>query len=695
MAIRRTGEPSRPLREGALAVSLEAGLRRLARSISRARGRQLFVLDAVAVFLAGWIAIVLRYDSLFEWETVLAILPVILLVVGVRLAVNMAFGLYARDWRYASVPELERIVGAVLAGSAISIILFYGMATIGDVDASRLPRSFWVAELVFSTAFVGGARFAIRIASDYARPRSVATDRHAALLYGAGQAGVQVARWARREHGPIDPVGFLDDNPDLAGATIAGLRVYGGIEALGEAAAATGAGTLLITMPSAPGSAVRAVIDAARKLSLDVRTVPSMSDLLAGSVDLRRVRRVRVEDLLRRPVVAEHASGVEDIVSDRVVVVTGAAGSIGSELARQLYALGPRRLILVDRSESPLYLLQRELETRSAHGQGSGELVFHLGNVVSRAMMERLIWTERPRAIFHAAAYKHVPMMEEHPSDAAQVNIGGTLVLLDAAAKAGVEHFVFVSTDKAVDPSNAMGASKRIAEMLVAEAAQRTGRRYVSVRFGNVLGSTGSVVPIFQEQLENDQPLTITHPDMTRFFMTIPEAAWLILDAAALGRPGGDMFVLDMAEPVRIMDLAHDLVRLAGRDPKSQPIEVVGLRPGEKLHEQLFFDAEAVEQTESPKVLRATVPPTPATIRDDVRSMLTLADGLSDTALRDLLIAYANRPDRLRREVNDAGAAHLLISDEIAAPLPSPPSGATRSLGVEGVLTGDAAGPGS
>jgi len=241
--------------------------------------------------------------------------------------------------------------------------------------------------------------------------------------------------------------------------------------------------------------------------------------------------------------------------------------------------------------------------------------------------------------IFHAAAYKHVPMMEEHPSDATHVNIGGTLVMLDAAAAAGVDRFVFVSTDKAVHPSSVMGASKRVAEMLVADTARRTGRPYVSVRFGNVLGSTGSVVPIFQDQLENGEPLTITHPDMTRFFMTIPEAAWLILDAAALGRHG-DLFVLDMGEPVRLMDLARDLVRLAGRDPETQPIEVVGLRPGEKLHEQLFYDVEQVEPTASSKVLRALAPPPPRDLREDARRMLSLATGDQDAALRDALLTY-------------------------------------------------------
>ncbi len=238
----------------------------------------------------------------------------------------------------------------------------------------------------------------------------------------------------------------------------------------------------------------------------------------------------------------------------------------------------------------------------------------HLANVASRPAMDRLISDEKPDVIFHAAAYKHVPMMEEHPSDAVHVNIGGTLALLDAAMAAGVERFVLVSTDKAVRPSSVMGASKRVAEMLVADAAQRTGRPYVSVRFGNVLGSNGSVVPIFQEQLEKGEPLTITHPEMSRYFMTIPEASWLIVDAAALGA-SGDLFVLDMGEPIRILDLARDLVRLTGRDPDTQPMDVVGLRPGEKLHEELFYEAERVEPTSVAKVLRAIAEPPSAFVQ--------------------------------------------------------------------------------
>jgi FlaA1/EpsC-like NDP-sugar epimerase len=306
-------------------------------------------------------------------------------------------------------------------------------------------------------------------------------------------------------------------------------------------------------------------------------------------------------------------------------------------------------LVLVDRAESALYLVQRELEARRDRDPGLGTLRAHLANVASRPAMERLISNEKPDVIFHAAAYKHVPMLEDHPSDAVHVNIGGTVALLDAAVVAGVEHFVLVSTDKAVRPSSVMGASKRIAEMLVADAALRTGRQYVSVRFGNVLGSNGSVIPIFQDQLEKGEPLTITHPEMSRYFMTIPEAASLIVDAAALGEEG-QLFVLDMGDPIRIVDLARDLVRLAGRDPDTQPMNIVGLRQGEKLHEELFYDAENVAPTSVAKVLRANAQRPPAHIRDDVRKLLVMATGGREDELRTTLLNYAGgvNPDPVK-----------------------------------------------
>ncbi len=612
------------------------------------RGRYLFAIDLVGIVLAAYLALAVRLDGLATPFDVPAFPLVIVLLVSARTAVDVWLGLYSRRWRYASVPELERVVGAAALGSLVAIAVFYGSATLGEAGWTEgFPRSFWPIELLLSITFLGGVRFGIRAAADSVRAgsRAAVGDRQATLLYGAGEAGMLAARSARRSPASgVRPVGFLDDDPALAGGIVSGLRVFGGLEALEEAIAATGATSLLITMPSASGDAMRRAMEGALAKQLEVRTVPPVTDLINGNVDAQRIRRVRVQDLLRRPIVTQHAVNVDDIIRDRTVVITGGAGSIGSELARQVFAFGPRRLVLVDRAESPLYLLQRELETRRAQGRGSGELRIHLANVASRASMNRLIAEESPSVIFHAAAYKHVPMMEEHPSDAAYVNMGGTEVLLEAAEAAGVDRFVFVSTDKAVRPSSVMGASKRIGEMLVSDAARRTGRPYVSVRFGNVLGSTGSVVPIFQEQLENGEPLTITHPDMTRFFMTIPEAAWLILDAAAMGR-NGDLFVLDMGEPVRVMDLARDLIRLAGRDPDSHPIEIVGLRPGEKLHEELFYDIESVERTESANVRRARSAVPPVDVRDEVRRMLALANSGDEALLRRVILGYVSAHD--------------------------------------------------
>lgn len=679
MAVRRLSEPPIPdAAEGLRRVNLVRTSRGLVvRLVSRLRGRHLLAVDLIGLGLAGYIALSMGFDAVLGWQGVEPFVLILALVLLVRLVTNGKFGLYSRGWRFASVPDLTQIAVAAAVGSIVA----FGIVRVGSLTTTTpwdagLPRSFWIIEFLLATAFVGGVRFAIRAASEWA-PESgpvALPSRRPTLFYGAGRTGVMMARSAlRKPDAGVVPVGFIDDDPTLVGGRVEGLTVYRGLESLERAVAETGAQALLITMPSAPGSAIRQVVDAAMTLGLEVRTVPSMNDLLDGTLDAYRVRRVQVEDLLRRPTATEHAPAVQELIRDRTIVITGAGGSIGSELARQVHSLGPRRVVLVDRAESALYLVQRELESRRARGMGKGELRAHLANVASRPAMDRLIAMEQPDVILHAAAYKHVPMMEEHPSDAVHVNVGGTMALLDAAVAAGVGRFVLVSTDKAVLPSSVMGASKRIAEMLVADAARRTGKPYVSVRFGNVLGSNGSVVPIFQEQLEKSEPLTITHPDMTRFFMTIPEASWLILDAAALGQ-SGDLFVLDMGEPVKIMDLARDLVRLAGRDPDTQPMEFVGLRPGEKLHEELFYEAERVQPTEVAKILRAMAEPPPGSVREDVRGLLAMATGGRENDLRQAVMDYAlgsGVPQSLAEPVTDGSpvmdpAARTLSRDRDA-----------------------------
>ena len=556
--------------------------------MSHLRGRHLFFIDLVVVATAAVLSLSLWADlSPSRWTHGLT---AALLLFAVRPIVNVYFGMYRRIWRHASVAELLQVSIAVTAGSLLAAGLFAVVLVPLNVSGTQdFSRSFWVIEGLVSLALLGGVRFAIRAAAEDWRPATrIASSRGVpTILYGAGHAGIIVVRSARDARSGVRPVGFLDDDDRLHGQTVAGLQVHGGLERLSHLAEATAARRLLITMPSAKSGAVRRIVSEATMLGLEVRTVPLMHEFLDGSVDAYKIRRVKVEDLLRRPTVRDHHRGVGDLIADKVVMITGAGGSIGSELARQVFALRPTRLVLIDRAEGPLYGIQRELDVVAKRHQNSSELSTHIANVATRLTMQRLVQRHAPDIIFHAAAYKHVPMMEEHPSDAVYVNVSGTMSVLEAAEACGVPNVVFVSTDKAVRPSSVMGATKRVAEALVNDAARRTGNRYVSVRFGNVLGSSGSVVPIFQQQLENGEPLTVTHPAMTRYFMTIPEAVWLILDAAAIGE-SGSLLVLDMGEPVRIVDLAHDLIRLSGRDPDSVPIEFTGLAPARSCTRSCF-----------------------------------------------------------------------------------------------------------
>lgn len=626
------------------------------------------MVDTLGIIAAAWIAMAVRYDAFADLARVVphaVLLTVILL--AVRTIVDTRLGLYAHDWRFASVPDLQRIIVACLLGSAITAAVFVlGNAILTGLTRG-LPRSFWPIEFLVTLTVIGGSRFGIRAASDLvASSRATGKTQRATLLYGAGDVGVVMARSARRlPQAGVTPVGFLDDDRRLTGSRIAGLRVYGGLDALADAVQDTGAQMLLITFANAPGAAIRRIVEAATALRLEVRTVPSIVEMLDGTVDPHRVREVRVEDLLRRPAATEHAPEVTDAFHDRVIMITGAGGSIGAELARQVMAVGPRRVVLVDRAESALFQIHRDLcETFADSGI---EIRMELANVASRTSMSRIVDRERPHVILHAAAYKHVPMMEQHPADAVHVNIAGTMVLLDAAIEAGVDRFVLVSTDKAVNPSSVMGASKRVAELLVADTARRTGRPYVSVRFGNVLGSNGSVVPIFTDQLERGRPITVTHPDMTRYFMTIPEASWLILDAAALGQPG-DLFVLDMGEPIRIMDLARDVIRLAGRDPDGYPIEVMGLRPGEKLQEELFYDKEHAVATSTAKVLRAIAEPPPDDVRARVGRLLEHATGAHDEELRNELFGIVTgMPADSHGATKALGVAIPVIAEPVAS----------------------------
>ncbi len=621
------------------------------------RGRHLMVLDSVGLLIGVWIATQIAGPASTPLVgtdlLLLALVPVI-----VRLAVNVRFGMYQRLWVHASVPDLAQVLWAVGVGTLVAMPVLAIVLLVTETPPTSVMWSpaFWFVELMIALGVMGGDRFLIRAVNEIATSRGAGdrAGRVPALLFGAGREGAVIARSAlSARNARVLPVGFLDGDASRRGSTIAGLKVFGTLDALDDAVRRTGARMLLITMSNAPGTAVRRVMAVAQAAGLEVRRVPAVNELLDSSLDASRIRRIRVEDLLTREQVTVHAPGVEAVIRDQVVMVTGAGGSIGSELARQIFALQPRKLILVDRAESPLYMIERELDLRALASQASTELSVHLANVVSRPAMARLIEANRPSVIFHAAACKHVPMMEEHPSESVHVNVAGTQAVLDAAVAAGVERFVLVSTDKAVEPTSVMGATKRLAEWLVAEAATRTARPYVAVRFGNVLGSAGSVLPVFERQLERGEPLTVTHPDMTRYFMSIQEACWLILDASAIGTPG-DLFVLDMGEPVRIIDMARDLIRLAGHDPLDVPIVFTGLRPGEKLNEKLYYDAETVGDTDVPKLRRVLDPQPPPDLRSVVGDLMSMAGGDREAELRAALFVAVTV--RERTEVEKATA---------------------------------------
>jgi FlaA1/EpsC-like NDP-sugar epimerase len=560
--------------------------------------------DAFLIALAYYLAFVLRFDEGIPDRYDELLLDTIGLVVAVKLALFAGFGLYSKLWRFVDQADFESIVKAVVVSSFALIGLSF-LISPGEVDP---PRGVIALDFLLALALVGGARFLVRaIVERPLRGPLVQRAENEVLIVGAGNGGQQVALELRRNPELSTAViGFVDDDPRKQGMLVGGHRVHGTIDDLPRVLDDTKPSEVVIAIPSASGILRQKVVTACRERSIPVRTLPTTFELLSrGPNLLRQVREVKVEDVLGRDPVRVDVDRVGAYLSGRVVLVTGAGGSIGSELCRQIARVRPKRIVLVDHAEGSLFEIRRELEEE----RHFGNLGAVLADCKDATRMGELLEEERPSVVFHAAAYKHVPLMEENPVEAVRNNAVATRIVAAAAGEAGVDRFILVSTDKAVAPATVMGASKALAEWAI-EAAQNRyhGTRYAAVRFGNVLGSSGSVVPIFRRQIAAGGPVTVTDPDMTRYFMTIPEAVQLIIRSGDL-TTGSQIFVLEMGEPVKIVDLARNMIRLSGKEPDVDiAIEVVGRRPGEKLHEELFDPGERPQPTPAEKIVAAVRP---------------------------------------------------------------------------------------
>jgi FlaA1/EpsC-like NDP-sugar epimerase len=567
-----------------------------------ARNGQASLRLKIALDLAVWTAAAVMAFGLrvSKWTDLSSLPQYVLAGIPLKLGLIVGFGLHRQVWRRVTVEDLERILPAVASGT----ILMFLAGLVWHAQGTDFPRTVPLIEGTLALLAMGGIRVLARLWAQ-GQSRQLATDARRrpvrVLLVGAGNEGTRIGREIRRDPtARMELVGFLDDDPVKAHLTIAGSRLLGTVEDLPSVAHDHLIDEVLITMPAASGKATRRVVELARKASVDCRILPGITQVLSGDAQLAGVRRVQVDDLLRRePVEMELPSSY---IVGHTVLVTGAGGSIGSELVRKVARLQPGKLVLFGHGENTLHEIQRELDTLLP------ELNFTVvvGDIRDRSKLAHVMGKHQPEVVFHAAAHKHVSLMEGDPDEAVLNNVAGTRNLAEAALIAGVKRFVNVSTDKAVHPASMLGVTKSLAERVVRMVAVQAGpdQVFASVRFGNVLGSRGSVVPIFQEQIRRGGPLTITDPDVARYFMTIPEACHLVIQAGGLGENGA-VYILNMGTPVRIIDLARDMINLAGADEDEIQIVISGLRRGEKLHEELFSDEEELDATTYDQIMVA------------------------------------------------------------------------------------------
>jgi FlaA1/EpsC-like NDP-sugar epimerase len=640
------------------------------------------LVDAVIVAASWWLAFSLRFDGKWPHDYVTLFRRTILVVVLIKLIVFVAFGFYNRWWRYVSIRDMWAAARGVFVATVIADVVVYFAAPIATL---RLPRSIAAVDFLITLALIAGSRLLAR--SVIERPGlGVVTRGREVVVVGAGDAGRLIVQEMQRSRLlNYTPIGFVDDDPRKRNTRIMGVRVMGTLNELGRILREHRPAEVLIAMPSVSGEVRRQIVELAQQSRTPVKTLPGLYELIAGDTGLAgQIRPVEVQDVLGREQVEVDFQEVASYLEGQTVLITGAGGSIGSELCRQISRVGPARMILVDNAEGALFEIERELVAERDFTPAVPNLV----DVRDREAMRREVFEKyRPTVVFHAAAYKHVAMLETHPLASVRNNVVGTRVVAELATEFRVERFVLISTDKAVNPKTVMGQSKALCEWIVESLGHRRDipTRFVAVRFGNVLNSSGSVIPIFRKQIERGGPVTVTHPEMTRYFMTIPEAVSLVVQAGSIGGRG-QVFVLDMGEPVRIVDLAQNMIRLSGKQPRlpeeeaSGPqdirIQFIGSRPGEKIHEELWSGDEALGATAHPKIMRLSRPPVdPNWLETQLSELEQLANEGDTLEVVAKLGSIVRKPLRIEPpNLSDTGSYRLADIERAARPAPQSPA---------------------
>jgi FlaA1/EpsC-like NDP-sugar epimerase len=625
--------------------------------LGRSRNRYFLLVDAILLGLSTIVAYLIRFEGWRWWGTEARVAVTFLAIaLPLKLLVLIGLGLYGRLWRYASIADVERIV---IGGVCVAIAGFVaGVVVVPAFVMHRVPYSVLYIDGMMGIGLIALPRLFVRVGMQRSRFLPVCGARRA-LIVGAGAAGGMIVREliANPQLGVI-PIGLVDDDPLKYRHRLHDVPVVGSTTQLEELIDRYSIDEVVIAMPTAPGRVVRDVLHAAQRAGIQARTVPGIYEILSGRKSVSALRQIEIQDLLRREPVKTDLAQMSSLCTGEVVLVSGAGGSIGSELCRQIARLEPARIVALGRGENSIFELLQELRCTFPHV----DIVPVIADVRNVGPLEEVFERYRPYTVFHAAAHKHVPLMEHHVAEAVLNNVLGTRNIATLASWSRTEHLVLVSTDKAIRPTSVMGATKRIAEGIVHEMAEASGRKFVAVRFGNVLGSRGSVVPTFLRQIAAGGPVTVTHPEMRRYFMTIPEAVQLVLQAGALAQ-GSEVFVLDMGEQVKIVDLAADLIRLSGFEVGTDiEIRFTGTRPGEKLYEELFFSATNASPTAHPKILRANNADLPTGVGERVSALIRAAErNLSSDELRRMISGIV--PEyQLRLVAEPAGGVGLTES---------------------------------